>query len=1033
MVSATSPTPGAFACNRELHEKLFESHTAIMLLLDPATGNIVDANPAASRYYGWSREELRQMKIQDINMLPEEKVMQGIEEIRTRKRDHFEFQHRLADGAIREVEVFSCWFEAHGKEYLHSIIQDVTERKRAEAARIESEERFRAFMDNSPAIAWAKDVHGRHLYHNSTYEKRFGVGSEDWKHKTDFELWPPDIAEQFRKNDQRVLEGKQPIETDEQTRNPDGSLGVWHCCKFPFQDASGNQYVGGFALDVTEHRRLEAQIKENLDQLQTIIDHVPTGIIVADKNGTLLVSNKATNAILGGQITGTAYGPQGGYTLHLPNGEPFPPDDLPLPRAIRGEHSKNVEILVCYKNGDKRTLLGAASPILNAAGEIAWVVAVVQDITERKEAEQALRESERRFRAIFEQAAIGVAEIDSASGTFLHINKKYCDITGYSQNEMLARNFASITHPDDLQTDVNNMQRLLRGEISTFTMEKRYIRKDGTVIWVNLIVSSLWEESESKMRRTHLAIIEDITERKEAEEKLLESSNLLREAQTIARLGSYILDIPTGMWSSTDVLDTIFGIDRQYERSVQAWATLIHPEDRPMITNYLKEEVLGKGKPFDKEYRIIRYNDQAERWIHGLGKLEFDARGRPLKMHGTIQDIAERKKLEEQLLKSQKLESIGTLAGGIAHDFNNLLQGIFGYISMAKFSIEKKEEALAMLSQAEEALQLSVNLTTQLLTFSKGGKPVKKPIDLYPVVERAIKFALSGSRTNYEITAPEDLRPVEADEGQLAQVIQNIVINANEAMSGHGTVCVSLDNIDSPVQEIFPLAEPDQQFVRIDIKDTGGGIPEQDLTRIFDPYFTTKEKGSGLGLATCYSIVKNHGGSLEVSSVLDAGSTFSIYLPALTDRINSEYAPGEKDDGKRECRILLMDDEEMVRNVSRGMIEALGYKVDTANDGAEAVQLYATARKAGTPYDLIILDLTVKGGMGGEEAVKKLRAMDPRVAAVVSSGYADSPVVADYRAYGFIASLNKPYQLVDLKNCIEKVSSSNAPPAQSLE
>ncbi|MEJ2688637.1 MAG: ATP-binding protein, partial [Deltaproteobacteria bacterium] len=494
----------------------------------------------------------------------------------------------------------------------------------------------------------------------------------------------------------------------------------------------------------------------------------------------------------------------------------------------------------------------------------------------------------------------------------------------------------------------------------------------------------------------------------------------LRESQRIAGLGSYMLDISTGLWRSTDLLDKIFGINQEYERSVEGWAALIHPDDRTMMADYFNNGVLGKGKPFDKEYRIIRYDNQAERWVHGIGKLEFNAQGQPLKLYGTVQDITDRKKLEEQLLKNQKLESIGTLAGGIAHDFNNLLQGIFGYISMAKNSIENKEESLALLSQAEEALSLSVNLTTQLLTFSKGGKPVKKLIKLRPIVENAVKFALSGSQTNYEMVVPDDLRAVEADEGQLAQVIQNMVLNAKEAMSGQGTVCLTLANVDSRGNQISGLADGGP-FARIDIQDSGLGISEHDLARIFDPYFSTKEKGSGLGLATSYSIIKNHGGTIEVKSNVGRGTTFTILLPAAAADLGKEVALPENASGVRKGRILLMDDEELVRSVAKGMIEVLGHKVDTAADGAKAIELFEHARKSGTPYDLVILDLTVKGGMGGEESIKKIRETDPQVAAVVSSGYADNPIVADFRAYGFASSLNKPYQLEDLENCIETV------------
>jgi len=382
-----------------------------------------------------------------------------------------------------------------------------------------------------------------------------------------------------------------------------------------------------------------------------------------------------------------------------------------------------------------------------------------------------------------------------------------------------------------------------------------------------------------------------------------------------------------------------------------------------------------------------------------------------------MNNITEKYLLEEERLKTQKLESIGTLAGGIAHDFNNLLQGVFGYISMAKLTHDQKEKSLAMLEQAEKALQMSLNLTTQLLTFSRGGSPVKKLIRLESTIGNAVKFALSGFHTDYRLDIAAELWAVEVDEGQLAQVIQNTIRNAHESMAGKGTVHVSVNNMNIP-----PKAEPrlpkGGRFVRIDIQDTGTGIPEQNISKIFDPYFTTKQKGSGLGLATSYSIIKNHGGLIEVKSEVNRGTTFSIYLPAIR---GAEVEPAAITSGvvsARTGKVLLMDDEDIVRSVAQEMLKLFGHEVEYAENGERAIELFSQARDAGRPFDLVILDLTVRGGMGGEEAIAEIRDIDPNVKAVVSSGYADNQVVADYRAYGFSGVLSKPYKLDALKECL---------------
>ncbi|MBA4371459.1 MAG: hypothetical protein C0402_01210 [Thermodesulfovibrio sp.] len=377
-----------------------------------------------------------------------------------------------------------------------------------------------------------------------------------------------------------------------------------------------------------------------------------------------------------------------------------------------------------------------------------------------------------------------------------------------------------------------------------------------------------------------------------------------------------------------------------------------------------------------------------------------------------VRNITEHRLLESEQLKTQKLEAMGTLAGGIAHDFNNLLQGVFGYMSMAKMHLDQREKALAMIEQAEKALNMSVNLTTQLLTFSKGGKPVKKMITLKPVIETAAKFALSGSSSDYRAEIAPDLWRVAADEGQIGQVVQNIVLNAKQAMPHGGTVEILAGNISMPEGE-NPLIPDGGKFVEIVIRDCGIGMTDEKIARIFDPYYTTKQSGSGLGLATAHSIIKNHDGMIEVASVPDKGSTFTIYLPANSaDEETLQAVPLSV--SVRKGKILVMDDEEMVRAVAASMLQAMGHEVVSVKDGEEAIETFRKARNSDRPFDIVILDLTIRGGMGGELAVRELLEIDPKIKAVVSSGYADNQVIADYKTAGFTAFLNKPYRIDEL-------------------
>ncbi len=370
-------------------------------------------------------------------------------------------------------------------------------------------------------------------------------------------------------------------------------------------------------------------------------------------------------------------------------------------------------------------------------------------------------------------------------------------------------------------------------------------------------------------------------------------------------------------------------------------------------------------------------------------------------------DLSDRERIETEMLKAQKLEAVGVLAGGIAHDFNNLLQAMFSYLAVAKRRLANPDRAAAMLDKTEQALQMSMNLANQLLTFSKGGKPVMRPLDLPPVVETAARFALSGSTADCVFDHEPNLWTLDADEGQLGQLIQNVVLNAVQAMPGGGSVRITTRNVNSR-RASGPDAPALDRWINVTVQDKGEGIRRENLQRIFEPYFTTKPSGSGLGLATSYSIARNHGGFIEVDSVEGIGSTFTIWLPA---RERSAAARERQTPSAlpRRGRILVMDDEQLVRDSVRELLEELDQEVELAPDGAAAIDRYREARAAGRPYDLVILDATVRGGLGGEETLNRLRELDPRVVAVISSGYSDDTLVANHAAHGFRAFLPKPY------------------------
>jgi len=400
-----------------------------------------------------------------------------------------------------------------------------------------------------------------------------------------------------------------------------------------------------------------------------------------------------------------------------------------------------------------------------------------------------------------------------------------------------------------------------------------------------------------------------------------------------------------------------------------------------------------------------------------VGKV-IASRGGAVELRWLLRDITKHRQLEEELQKADKLESIGVLAGGIAHDLNNFLTVILGNLSLVKRCTQEDPKATRYLLYMEEAIKQTGNLTWQLLTFSNGGKPLTKAVSIGQLIEEDSAFALSGSKIRCELLLTENLPSVQIDRGQITQVITNLLINADQAMPLGGTIKIHAEKLAVSTENCtLPLKSGN--YVVLTISDEGDGIPSQDLPKIFDPYFSTKEHGSGLGLTICYSIVKNHGGHISVQSVEGKGASFTIYLPVSS--VQAEEVVHEDNLTLGEGNVLLMDDEENVRRTAKEMLTFLGYSVELAGDGAEAVKLYKEALLSDRPFDVVITDLTVRGGMGGRMAVSELIKVDPDVKAIVSSGYSSSDSLYDYKKYGFCDVIAKPYRLQELGNVLYTV------------
>ena len=443
----------------------------------------------------------------------------------------------------------------------------------------------------------------------------------------------------------------------------------------------------------------------------------------------------------------------------------------------------------------------------------------------------------------------------------------------------------------------------------------------------------------------------------------------------------------------------------------------IHPSEEIQRIRSTFQDVIGKGSAGLTNTWILRKDGK---------KIPVDITSSLVRYAGNtlaqtiFRDISERQKMEEEHLLLSKLESLGLLAGGIAHDFNNILTAILGNISLARMEAGRPERAAefsaARLEEAEKACQRAQALASQLLSFAKGGQPIKKVTSVTELIKESSNLSLSGSKSRIKLEIPKSLWHVEVDESQISQVINNLLINADQAMPAGGTITVQAENV--MVGDEVPL--PKGRYVKITVTDEGIGIPSNYLGKIFDPYFTTKQKGSGLGLATVHSIIRKNAGYITVKSQVGVGTTFYLYLPAAEGEITASQISAQTPiQGKG--RILLMDDEEMVRNVLGVMLERLGYEVQHAVNGEEAIKKYIAAHQEGRAFTALIFDLTVPGGMGGKEALHQILDSDPEVKAIVSSGYSDDPIMADFKKYGFSGVLVKPYRMFELSQTLQKI------------
>jgi PAS domain S-box-containing protein len=605
--------------------------------------------------------------------------------------------------------------------------------------------------------------------------------------------------------------------------------------------------------------------------------------------------------------------------------------------------------------------------------------------------------------------------VTDINGRFEFVNPSYAHLLGYTVEEMLGKSPFEITHPDDIAGLHEARKQRLAGESSTY--ESRIQKTDGTYIPVT--ITGIPFKRNGRIVGM-IATITDLTRYKKVEEELRQAEiryrTLVEQIPAVTYICTTELNFRT-LYISPQIEQLLGYNQAEWLTKQDLWRKSIYPDDFEWVTQTV-EKCSINHLPFEGDYRLVRYDGQII-WVRDRAVDITNSNGEAIFCQGILVDITSQKKMLEEQLKTSKLESLGQLAGGIAHDFNNLLTAIIGSLSLIQMSSQDNAEIDEYVEQAQVAINRARNLTQQLLTFAKGGSPVKKPTNLADIVRDATLFVLSGSNTTCTFEFTPNLWLASVDDGQISRVIQNIVLNAVQAMPGGGVVRVQVQNliVDSQAMPTLKVGN----YVKIVLIDEGNGIAPEHLPLIFDPYFSTKPNGSGLGLAICYSIVKQHQGYIEVESQVRVGTTFRIYLPAEVKPLSEPEPKTNLAPEPATGRILIMDDDPMIRKALRALLTRFGFMVEETSDGNSAIAVYQTALAANQKFALVIMDLTIPGGMGGKEAVRHILELDPQANVIVSSGYSDDPVLSDYQTYGFVNVLPKPYNLATLRNVLAEV------------
>jgi len=892
--------------------------------------------------------------------------------------------------------------------------QGIAECRRLEAALEESQEHLTQFLKHIPAEAFIKDARGRYVYLSQGGGLPSGSNRAARLGQTDADLFPEEKAARLREEDRRVLEEGRELETVETLPSESGRKTLL-TSKFPLARPGRPTLLGGLRLDISDRVRLEEALQESEERFRHLFENAPLACQTLNEEGRLIEVNRRWREILG-------------YSEEEAIGGWF--DDLLTPESAqrfrsslsilkaKGEIS-GVLFEVIKKDGSRLFAESWCRADQNDEGRYVRIHCIFHDVTERQRAEEALRESAERFRRTFDQAPIGAA-ITGLDFRLHRANAELCRITGYTEDELTRLTFMDITHPEDVEKDVKQARALAAGKIIQYQMDKRYLRKDGQIVWVRLWVRILRDSMDRPLY--YLPMIEDITERRRMEQ----------ERDQASREKTAIMDSMTELvafhdremkviWANRAASETL-GLaqeDLVGGRCHEVWYQRPLPCPGCPVPKALENGQAGEGEVStpDGRFWLIRANpvrDQEDQ-IVGVVTIGLDI---------TARKRAEdhEKTVEAKLIQAQKMEALGALAGGIAHDFNNILGAMAGFTEMALLAAPEEGQFKENLEQVLKGGKRAKQLVKQILAFSRQHEQERRPVQLARIVRESVRFLRATLPASIEIRhqASLDPGPVLADPTQLHQVLMNLCANAAQAIGQErGLLEISLDSLELDGQAAASL-DPELHpgpYVRLMVRDNGPGIDPGIIDRIFEPFFTTKRRGqgTGMGLSVVHGIVKSHGGGISVSSQPGRGAAFQIWLPRCERSEELESRPSEALP-RGEGRILLVDDEKPLVDTGRQMMEYLGYQVVGADSSLEALEQF---RSRPDYFDAVVTDLTMPQ-MTGFELARELRTLRPEIPLILCTGYGEDLTPEDIAPLGFRAYVMKPVLMGDLAQALRR-------------